>query len=212
MIYGYGVIKDGPYIPWFMGGSGSWAGIHNNVPFTPVPEGVPDYYCFELGYLVGGMVEHMLFDEYTNDFVMYMLHHVCAVMLTTSSFLTNFLGLGCIYLFPIDIGDIFTNSASGFGQTTFDKLAALNFFTLMAVWIYTRLIIAPWILYKMVTDFRMEEPFYSEGLNRICYMNEFMIGLLVIMNYVWFYMFTQIAKRYIVAGETEDLVGNLKKR
>jgi hypothetical protein len=39
-----------------------------------------------------------------------------------------------------------------------------------------------------------------------------MLFLLVVMNFVWFYMFTQIAKRYIVHGETEDLVGNLKKR
>jgi hypothetical protein len=38
-----------------------------------------------------------------------------------------------------------------------------------------------------------------------------MLFLLAIMNYVWFYMFTQIATKYIKKGETEDLVGNLKK-
>jgi hypothetical protein len=39
-----------------------------------------------------------------------------------------------------------------------------------------------------------------------------MLFLLSIMNFVWFYMFTQMAKRYVKFGDTEDAVGNLKKR
>merc|ERR1712166_236884 len=206
-----GVLIDTPFIPWYLGGSGSWEASTSQNPFQPVPEGVIDYYMFELGYLLGGAVEHLLFDERTNDFVMYMLHHICAIMLVVSSFLTNFTFLGALALYPIDMGDIFTNAASGFGQTKSDKCAAFNFFTLMVVWIYTRLIVCTYTWYKMMTDFKMQEPFASMGLNSVCYYNNFMFFLLVVMNFVWFYMFTQIAKRYVVAGETEDTVGNLKK-
>ena len=39
-----------------------------------------------------------------------------------------------------------------------------------------------------------------------------MLILLAVMNYVWFFMFLQIAKRYIKFGETEDIVGNLQDK
>jgi hypothetical protein len=70
---------------------------------------------FELGYIGGGALEHAIFDERTNDFVMYMLHHICAVFLIISSYMSNYIGLGSLVLFHLDMGDIFTASASGFG-------------------------------------------------------------------------------------------------
>jgi len=210
--YGTIVLKDTTFIPWFLGGSGSWEQMSAQLPFEPVPPGVNTFFTFELGYFVGSVIEHTFFEEKTNDFVMYMLHHVMSLMLLSSAFLSNFLGLGCIALYPIDMGDIFTASASGFGQTKYDILAAINFFTLMVVWIYTRLIIVTWICYKMWTDHDMHGDPRLEGLNHIMYYHCFMFGLLCVMNFIWFYMFTQIAKRYIVAGETEDTVGDLKKR
>ena len=45
----------------------------------------------------------------------------------------------------------------------------------------------------------------------VIYFSAFMLALLSVMNYVWFYMFYKMAGRYITKGETEDLVGNLKK-
>jgi len=104
---------------------------------------------FELGYIGGAAIEHMFFEERTNDFIMYTLHHICAVMLIVSSYMTNHLGAGCLVLFHLDLADIFTNSASGFGQTKYDILAAINFFSLLIVWFYTRMLILPWMIYKI---------------------------------------------------------------
>jgi hypothetical protein len=118
------------------------------MPYCPIPDGVITYYMFELGYIAGGAFEHILFDERTNDFNMYVLHHICAVMLIISSYMTNYLGVGSLILFHLDISDIFTNSSSGFGQTKYDILAAINFAILMLTWIYTRLLILPWVVYK----------------------------------------------------------------
>jgi hypothetical protein len=106
---------------------------------------------FELGYIGGAAIEHVIFEERTNDFLMYFLHHICAVALIISSYMGGSLGIGCLVLFHLDLADIFTASASGFGQTQYTKLAAINFFTLMAVWMYTRLTILPWIVYKIVS-------------------------------------------------------------
>ena len=210
--YGYKTLKDTPWLPWFLGGNGSWDGFASDLPFNPVPENVINYYMFELGYIGGAAIEHILFEERTNDFLMYFLHHICAVTLIIASYIGNFLGVGCLVLFHLDLADIFTASASGFGQTKYDLLAAINFFTLMAVWLYTRMLILPWIVYKIFSgQHLLTEPFASEGLDSVCQFSAFMLLLLAVMNYVWFYMFTQIAQKYITKGETEDLVGNLKK-
>jgi hypothetical protein len=160
--YGYKTLKNTEWLPWFLGGTGSWEGFATDVPFAPVPENVIDYYMFELGYIGGAAIEHIIFEERTNDFLMYFLHHICAVTLIIASYCANCLGIGCLVLFHLDLADIFTASASGFGQTKYDKLAAINFFTLMGVWLYTRMLILPWIVYKIFNgEHKFIEPFHS---------------------------------------------------
>lgn len=155
-------LKDTAWLPWFLGGKGAWENFGDFVPFCEIPDGVTNYYMLELGYITGASIEHMFFEERTNDFVMYTLHHVCAFMLIVSSYMANNTGVGSLVLFHLDIADIWTNSASGFGQTRYDMAAASTFFMLLATWFYTRLMILPWIVYKLMSDqHKIVEPFYS---------------------------------------------------
>jgi hypothetical protein len=152
VVYGYITLEKTDWLPWFLGGHGSFAGFSSHLPYHEVPEGIINYYMFELGYIGGAAIEHIFFEERTNDYYMYILHHLCAVSLIISSYMCNFLGVGCLILFDLDLADIFTNSASGFGQTKYDLLAAINFFSLCVVWIFTRMMILPWIVYMLYTD------------------------------------------------------------
>jgi hypothetical protein len=190
VIYGYDTLKKTDWLPWYLGGSGSFENFSTNVPYHEVPDGIIDYYMFELGYIAGASIEHIFFEEVTNDYTMYILHHVCAVSLIISSYISNFLGIGTLILFHLDLADIFTNAASGFGQTKYDSLAAINFFIMMGVWIYTRLLILPWLVYKCFNNqHAIIEPFWSYGYDNVLKFSAFMLLLLCIMNYVWFYMF-----------------------
>jgi hypothetical protein len=140
------------WLPWFFGGTGSFVNFSNNLPFTEIPEGVIDYYMFELGYMIGATVEHLFFEEKTNDFTMYILHHYCALSLVIASYIANYVGIGTMVLFSLDIADIFTNSSSLFGQTVYDGMAACHFITMMIIWVYTRLLCLPYIVYYLFSD------------------------------------------------------------
>merc|ERR1711871_1000213 len=94
-----------------------YEGLGQGAPHVEIPDGIIDYYMFELGHFGGAAIKQIIFDEVTNDYYMYTLHHMCAVLLIVSSCVSNSLGIGTLVLFHLDLADIFTNSASGFGKT-----------------------------------------------------------------------------------------------
>jgi hypothetical protein len=49
-IYGYIELKDSPWLPWYIGGSGSFDNMFKNAPFIPTQKSAIAYAMVELGY------------------------------------------------------------------------------------------------------------------------------------------------------------------
>ena len=107
-VWGYLVLKDTNWLPWWMGGTQNTSDVAPNMwanaPFTPYPEPVFKYFLYTTGYHLGGLLKHLYENQDNNDFHEMMLHHVATIALMTGSFLTNFMGVGACIAWLHDIG------------------------------------------------------------------------------------------------------------
>lgn len=115
--YGYHVLKDSLWLPWYMGGNHPDGAVDNvfvNIPFTPVVPGAKWYALTTMGYHLGDLFMHLFVHERQNDFKEMLLHHLCAVLLYALMIYGNMLGIGCLIIFLHDIADIFASAVKGF--------------------------------------------------------------------------------------------------
>ena len=80
--WGYYVLKDTKWLPWWMGGpeDGGWDQMQHNPPFDPVPFPVYEYSLYTFGFHFEGFFDGFLHRE-ENDFLEMLLHHIAACAL-----------------------------------------------------------------------------------------------------------------------------------
>ena len=61
-MWGYLVLKDTDWLPWYMGGlqNGNYSNMFANIPFNESPKGVFDFYMYTIGYHFGGLFKHVI--------------------------------------------------------------------------------------------------------------------------------------------------------
>ena len=59
-LWGYSVLKETPWLPWFMGGNGDFRNFYINTPFDPCPKPVLDYSLYTAGYHFGDFIRLFL--------------------------------------------------------------------------------------------------------------------------------------------------------
>lgn len=76
-----------------------------------------------------------------------MFHHVVAVFLFGGSFAMNFIGIASVVAYLHDISDAFCAYLKIAVETEYDWCTRILFVTLMVSWVYTRLVLLPYITY-----------------------------------------------------------------
>ncbi len=79
----------------------------------------------------------------------------------------------------------------------------------MLVWLGTRLIALPDIIYCIFTKYK-----YSDDLNEFApfiYLNGIFLSVMCCLHFFWFAMFCKILSRYIFTGEAEDEQNKVEK-
>ena len=107
-MYGWVILKDTIWLPWYMGGMNPDGDIRNvfvNMPFVAIVPGVKTYALITMGYHVGDLFVHFA-KERTNDFYEMLLHHCCAAFLFSEMILFNMLGIGCLVNYCHDVAEI----------------------------------------------------------------------------------------------------------
>ena len=104
-IWGYVVLKDTDWLPWWMGGmnNGNVDNMFKNNPFTPYPTAVLDYFLYTTGYHLGGLVKHIYENRESNDFLEMLMHHIATICLQFGSFLSNLMPVGATIAWVHDI-------------------------------------------------------------------------------------------------------------
>jgi ceramide synthetase len=104
--YGYYIMKDSVWLPWFLGGNGSVEKIWENAPFGATVAGASTYAFVQLGFLTGEFINLLRSKESRNDFMEMLLHHVVTFAVVMCMILANMLPVGCVILFLHDIADV----------------------------------------------------------------------------------------------------------
>ena len=148
--YGYIVLKDEPWFPYYLGGKNeSFIDMFIDAPFVPVTKGAITYAMLQIGYHGGDMIMLTLLEERQSDYFEMLMHHICAVSLLVSMVYANGMTIGCTISFLHDIADITVAITKFWGLTKYATLAALGLLANMVVWGYTRMIVLPYMIYNV---------------------------------------------------------------
>ena len=104
-----------------------------------------------MSFFVGDFFAMMFLKERTSDFYEMLLHHVATCVLYFSAVWGNYMVIGGVTCFCHDIGDILTTCVRLLSCTTFETASVVTYLILLLVWIWTRLIVVPLIMYNLWT-------------------------------------------------------------
>jgi len=163
--YGYIVLKDSDWLPWYFGGNGSVDACFKGAPFVVPAPGSRRYALITMGYHLNELISHLTAKEKDNDFYEMMLHHFCAVGLFLGMIIANFLAPGCIIIFLHDFTDIFAGLTKFLSCTKNDGLTIVVGLLMMSFWFWCRNVWFTNIVYRLWFDF-IPAPMYPAELQR----------------------------------------------
>lgn len=144
--YGYFTLVDSKWLPWYLGGQGTFDDMFKDTPWNINHPGAIQYCLVEIGYHVG-MTFHHAFFEKSNNYYEMMCHHLADSGLLISMLFSNYIGIGCVVVFLHDASDIFVGLIKIFVNSQHEYITMPIFFTLMVFWIWTRNLVFPWLVY-----------------------------------------------------------------
>lgn len=196
--WGYIVLKDQPYLPPWFGGSGSIDVSFEGWPYPSHCPSLKNYFLITMGYHVGGLITHFFSSNKQNDFIEMGLHHIVAIYLFGGAYVYNILNLGAVVALLHDIADITTNIVKTLTESNDKTFIAPVFITHMGIWFYTRLLVLPYIIYRLaVWDIYLGsvivKPFFC-----------WLLCCMFMLHCYWFKMFCGMLMKYTKSGATED--------
>lgn len=155
------------------------------------------YYNFNLGFI--------LFDIYLlaiqhlqSDFLIMIVHHMATVSLVVFSFSSNHTAIGSMILLILYLGDVY----SSFLRIVIyidvpDYIPGTTAFIFLGVFVYTRMIIFPELIYSGYT--------YSprNGITSICLYG--FLTVILLLSIVWMVMITKKLTNFCRTGKIEDI-------
>jgi cyclopropane fatty-acyl-phospholipid synthase-like methyltransferase len=155
VIIGYIHLKDEPYFPSCLGGTGNIKGMQ--IAEVSISEGLTSYYNVQVGYYIHCLL-YLYFNKRKSYTLMMVLYSQVAVFLSLSAYSGGFKRLGVVLLFLHDVGNALASLLNVLKEGEQFLSTIMVFSSLMPIWMYTR-------LYLMITIFlpRMIEMIEAKG-------------------------------------------------
>jgi hypothetical protein len=151
-VYGYYLFQDSAWLPWYMGGNGSWDQIWKDMPFVKPVNGAMTYAMIQLGYHLGETVTHVFFEAHDNDFYEMLLHHLCTLFLLLCMTFSNFLAIGCVINLLHDVSDVIPGFVKIASACIYDDLTIFLFVNMTLIWFYFRNLILSYMVFRIWTE------------------------------------------------------------
>lgn len=183
--------------PWFYDMNQCWS----HFPFQSVSRGVWWYYMTASGFYWFESLTHFLHPK-RKDSTQTLLHHICAILLLSCSWITNLTRLGTLNILLLECNDIPLLFAKLSGYCGRQDIMDILFFVFIVVWVVTRLIIFPFGIMKQA----LTESYAQVGV--LFHMYNVFIGLMfmiLLMNIVWTYNIVQVLLGKIKKGYVDDV-------
>jgi len=184
--------------------------MYYNYPMVPYGETLRIFFLMSFGYHILKTVEQVLAPVKRNDHIEMMLHHGLTVMLIAGSYLVNSVEIGVIVVYVHDMADMFGHFGKGFSETHFKKVKYFNAVSMWGGWLYSRLIVFPYTVYRGVLCIPYTKPFAPVFIGSDAEMlNNLLTGFLFflfLLNIWWFYLITIMIWRFATqGGVSEDI-------
>lgn len=166
------------------------------LPLQAVSDGVWYYYMISLSFYWSSTLTHF-FETRRKDFWQMFSHHIVTVLLISLSWVCNIHRVGSLFMATHDCADIFLEAAKAFKYAKFSKACDATFAVFVLVWIATRLVVFPRILY--VTLFQTLLPYYP-----VYFLLNSMLLFLLCLHLYWTYLILNILIDLVRKGEFED--------
>lgn len=125
-------------------------------------------------------------------------HHIVALYLFGGLYLMNLWEGGSVFALLHDIADVGVWLVKFWGETNYGNVAGACFVTLMGVWLWTRCLVLPYMIYISAVG---EVPIG----NIIRPVFVYLLLCMFLLHCYWFTIFCKILRKFIVEGEAEDL-------
>lgn len=137
------------------------------------------------------------------------LHHVAAVCLYPGFILSNVMGVGVVLAWLHDIADIAVNFTRLVLVMDMKIVAFLGYLVMISLWVYTRLLILPMYIYRILTGYSFPDHIWH--FNFLIYLEITFLMIMQVLHVHWFILFLKIGKRFITKGQAVDMINDIDK-
>lgn len=132
-------------------------------------------------------------DNKRKDFWQMFIHHILTLLLISLSWVCNIHRVGSLILIVHDAADVLLEAAKALKYAKRQKSCDIVFGIFTVVWIVTRLVMFPRIIYACV--FQTHQPYYPVYF----FFNILLLGLLI-LHFIWTYMIFQVIAQSFKSG------------
>ena len=210
-IWGYKVLQETDWTPWYLGGSGSFENSIVNMPFTPCPRNVYSYGLVFLGLYTFQLIDLIIEGKKERpDFHETLVHHLCAAALTGGMLMTNNRGVGILTAYIHIWADIPVQFARIFSSTYYVKTSAVSLIVLIIVWVWTRVFILAHVIWGVW--FLMEYPAKISHFNIFKHIFAIFSTSLFSLHIYWTVLLFRMIISFLKTGTATDLQMQVKKK
>ncbi|CEO98692.1 hypothetical protein PBRA_006806 [Plasmodiophora brassicae] len=195
---GWYILKDEPWMPPSMGGTGDVIHCWTNFPHHAMPDAIHWYYVVSLGYHLHSLL-YQLGSTRRNDFWEMFLHHSCTLFLVVFSYMANLFRFGTLVFWLHDCGDISSYWVKAFVDTRYTNITILAYLGIMSTWGYLRLYVFP---FEIIRCAIFDAPFHIPGVPMLCTL----MCVLTCLHLYWYTLFIRMGVAFLHTGKTEDVI------
>lgn len=179
--------------PWLWDIKACWYGY----PHQSVTNDIWWYYMISMAFY-WSLTASQFYDVKRKDFWQMFAHHMITILLMALSWVCNLHRVGSLVLLVHDCADIFLESAKLTKYAQYQKVCDTIFAVFTVVWIVTRLMLYPRIIYSSSVEAPQILPMFPAY-----YIFNTLLILLLVLHVCWTYLIVQIAIKAIKSGQME---------
>nr|AEZ67822.1 AGAP001761-PA [Anopheles merus] len=179
--------------PWLWDIKQCWYGY----PHQSVTNDIWWYYMISMAFY-WSLTASQFYDVKRKDFWQMFAHHMITILLMALSWVCNLHRVGSLVLLVHDCADIFLESAKLTKYAQYQKVCDTIFAIFTVVWIVTRLMLYPRIIYSSSVEAPQILPMFPAY-----YIFNTLLILLLVLHICWTYLIVQIAVKAIKSGQME---------
>uniref|UniRef100_A0A182FA92 Uncharacterized protein n=1 Tax=Anopheles albimanus TaxID=7167 RepID=A0A182FA92_ANOAL len=179
--------------PWLWDIKQCWYGY----PHQSVTNDIWWYYMISMAFY-WSLTASQFYDVKRKDFWQMFAHHMITILLMALSWVCNLHRVGSLVLLVHDCADIFLESAKLTKYAQYQKVCDTIFAIFTVVWIVTRLILYPRVIYSSSVEAPQILPMFPAY-----YIFNTLLILLLVLHICWTYLIVQIAVKAIKSGQME---------